>query len=196
MFKLLPVAILLFAFTAVDSAYAYAGTNPNIIRYYDIPNFRRGEEGDKYRYSRRRRETDGIQASGTGSTTTFDQRARTLREAKERMFQQGVEEREFTGERRNAPAYYERDNMRLEETSLRRIRSAEKQGGVRLRGVRSLRQLGNFTADEKAQQIRQYREAVKAAEMERYQMQYDDPEGCADLIGKRQALCWYNQRNR
>lgn len=168
---------LVLLFGAVSPAFAYV----------------RGAGNEKFFYSKRRIDQRLQQRTGTGGTT-FDRRAQSLRETAQQRFQNAVENRKFTGERRSTPVVEDKTGRTI-PGALRRIDRARAQGGIRLRsGSSTIRQLGNFNSAEKAEQIRKYREAVKARETSRYQMQGYNEDDCAMLTGVRQARCWYKQR--
>lgn len=171
-----PLTLLVF-FSAASPAYAYI----------------RGGGSDKSFYGKRRIDQRAQQRTGTGGTT-FDTRADALRMHAQERIRKAIEMRKFTGERRTSPVVEDRTGRSV-PGAVRRIDRARSQGAIRLRsGSSTIRQLGNFNSEEKAEQIRKYREDVKARETAKYNTRGYNPDDCAQLIGVRQAKCWYRQR--
>tara|TARA_Y100000310_G_scaffold274021_1_gene289773 strand:- start:188 stop:784 length:597 start_codon:yes stop_codon:yes gene_type:complete len=187
-------AALLLSIGVVETARAFSGPNPNAVRKMNIPQFRRINPSDRFKYKKRRLEQRDTFTTASGSTS-FKHRQNYLRATQLRRIQEDLDSRDYTNIRRNSPTYYERAS-RSADTSIRRINRAERQGGIRLRrGTSTVRQLGNFNSEEKAEQIRNYRNTLKARETARYQLESSRTNDCAKLARKRQAQCWYNLRN-
>ncbi|MDP6561424.1 MAG: hypothetical protein QF793_00695 [Candidatus Peribacteraceae bacterium] len=185
---------LFLSFAIVDSAQAAAGLDPNAIRRMHQRNFRRPVgEMERYRRNKRsleRRNIDQFTAPVEGESS-FERREDYLRATQRRRIQEDLDARQYDGERRTTPHFWDREN-RSGSTTIRRIGEAQRGGGIRLRrGTASLRQLRGLTSDEKTERIRQYREEVRAAETARYNFTSSD---CSSLSGRRQAQCLYRQR--
>lgn len=174
----------------------HAETDPNLVRYLTIPDFRRAAVNDKYAYKKRRlRQFDDF-TTGSG-ITTFDRRAEYLRATQLQRIQEDLDAKEF-GDTRSRPAYLRPEGQtRFENTIQRRLKEAESQQSVRLRStVRGLTRANRVTAEEHAEQVRTYRSQVREAEQKQFIPNYTSTtvRECLSLSRRRQAQCLYNQR--
>ncbi len=181
----LVISALFLSFAPVHTVHAYTAPNLN-----EGENFRRAR-GLLIRYERNKRSIYGAQDTGTGSLSTFDRRADALRKAQLERIKEDIEQRKFTGERRNTPHYWDRYN-RTTPTTLRRINQAEEEGGIRhgLPPKRTNQQI------EQLQYKRQLQQDYRKNVLERQKAQRDainksDASECGELTGRRYALCLY-----
>lgn len=188
---------LIFAIGSTEHAHAYSSASPNAITEDSPENFRRSRgmliryQRNKRAISRRRNADENDYNTSTGSTSTFDRRADVLRKAQLQRIKEDIDTRAYSNSQSRTKKYLDRS----EPTTLRRIRRALNEGGVR-HGLPS--QDSGETPAEKLKRKRllqqEYRNQnrVKQQARARANMQI---EGCTGFSGRRYANCLYRQQN-
>lgn len=192
-------AFLVLALSAQSvSAYmvSYAGPDPNIVRYLEIPDFRRAAVNDRYRYSKRRIEQFDEFTSAEQGQTTFDRRAAYLRASQQRQIQIDVDARTARQERTRPVYLWPEGKDRFEDTARRKLSEAEKKlTGIRLRAQsRAMRRGQRVTPEQAAQDLAKIRSDLQVREANRYGAQASTVEECYDHFARRRlAQCLYEQ---
>ncbi|MBT4120014.1 MAG: hypothetical protein HOG89_05430 [Candidatus Peribacter sp.] len=184
--------ILLFTFVNADSAYALAGSDPNSSNDSTQRNFRR-PVGLQERYRRNKRSlerrTRDQFTNPVDGQSTFHRREDYLRDAYQKRFDADLKSREYSGVRR-ANVRDDRETRSL-DSGLRRLRRAERGGGVRLRAL-STPAGTSKTAQDRRERAAAYRKKVVENQIQRYSE--SDNVDCSVFSGRRQATCYYNLR--
>ena len=184
---------LLCALVPVDSARAYTGLNPNALRRMSHRNFRRPVgDAERYRRNKRsleRRTIDQYTAPVDGQST-FHRREDYLRDAYQKRFDADLKSREYSGQSRSDPLRDQSRESRSYDSTLRRIRRAER-GGLRLRAT-STKESSNTLSDiEKRAKAAEYRARRQEHQATIYNTQELD---CNTYTGRRQARCLYRKQ--
>jgi len=185
---------LLCSFTVVDTAYALAGSDPNVSNTSTLRNFRRSiDVGERYRRNKRslkRRDIDQF-TTATGSTSTFHRREDYLREAYQKRFQADLDSKPYSGINRPNPLKSLSEN-RTHDSILRRIRRAERGGNI----FRTPSQpVNNNTAQDRLDRAAALRTRAVDKQIRLYS-EPTAPDDCSKIIGRRRANCYYEQQNQ
>jgi len=118
--------LLAFGIPYAQEALAASSADPNSAKVRAI-DFRRLSPRNRYDYNKRsieRRITEFM--SGSGTISSFDRRARILREAQLRRVLEGLEEKVFTGEGRDKTSFEEHE-QNLKEQQRKRLQERLKE---------------------------------------------------------------------
>jgi len=188
-----------FALGVTEKVHAYAGTDPNVYRRMNLPNFRL-PVGSMERYRRNKRalsragDLDTF-TSATGAVTTFHRREDYLRATQLRRIQEVLEKRKYSGVRRTTRHFWDRED-RTHPTTVRRINEAKTGGGIR-HGVPGPedRDVGRSSVDRKAL-IEANRAALRERDRQKYMEKSTKITNCIGILGRRYARCLYDLQTK
>lgn len=184
--------------TFVPRAHGLVGNDPN--SYKEGVNFRRTTES-RYRRTRRFLERQRLQETDDAAEEhedieSFDARAKVLREAQQRKTQKEVDERTFSGERREGRFFWDRDD-RTNALQIRRIRRAERTKRLLPKRIFTPHSdAGKRTSEVDIDRLFELRERRRAYEQERARRDRMEYEACDGLTRSRLTLCRYRNDQR